>query len=321
MGMHWKVKAAVQNAVSLLPAPASYATYYWLQRSFGKLRHVNPTRKLCEGIALWKRALDVGFNPLNQVFFEIGTGRVPLVPMSYWLMGARKTITVDLNPYVKAELIEECLQFISGNEAQIRELYGPLLDEDRFMALLSIDRATGCPMSKVLGLCGIEYRAPCDAAQTGLAGASVDVHTSHMVLEHIPPGPLKAILEEGNRITRDDGLFIHRVDYSDHFSHGNKTLAAINFLQYSDAEWARYAGNRYMYMNRLRHDDFIALLQAVGHQILEARGDVDARSQDLLASGGFKLDERFRSKQIEVLAIRAAWLISRKASFGGVGSC
>jgi SAM-dependent methyltransferase len=315
--MHWKVKAVIQNAVSLLPAPASYATYYWLQRSFGKLRRLDPTRKMSEGIELWKRALDVGYDPSDQVFFEIGTGRVPLVPISYWLMGARKTITVDLNPYMKAELIEGCIQYISEHQARIRELYGPLLDERRFSALLSLASSAGCSVSKVLDLCGIEYRAPCDAAQTGLDPAAVDIHASHMVLEHIPPETLRRILEEGNRITRRDGLFIHRVDYSDHFSHGNKDLTAINFLQYSDAEWKRYAGNRYMYMNRLRHDDFLELFQAVGHQLLEAQPDVDRRSQELLANGVIRLDERFRSKPREVLAIRAAWLISKNEGLKG----
>lgn len=310
--MHWKVKAAVQNAVSLLPAPASYATYYWLQRSFGRLRRIDPTRKLSEGLELWKRALAVGCDPSDKTFFEIGTGRVPLVPMSYWLMGARKTITVDLNPYVKGELVEECIQFIAENEGKIRRLYGPLLDEQRLSDLLALNRSARFSQAKVLDLCRIEYLAPCNAAQTGLQTGSVDLHTSHMVLEHIPPEMLAGIIQEGSRITRDNGIFIHRIDYSDHFSHSNKDLTAINFLQYSDAEWARYAGNRYMYMNRLRHDDFMDLFRSLGHQILEAQPDVDRRSQDLLARGVIKLDERFRSKPQDVLSIRSAWLISRR---------
>ena len=51
------------------------------------------------------------------------------------------------------------------------------------------------------------------------------------------------------------------VDYSDHFSHSDQTISSINFLRYSDDEWQRYAGNRYMYMNRLRHDDVLALFR------------------------------------------------------------
>ena len=49
----------------------------------------------------------------------------------------------------------------------------------------------------------------------------------------------------------------------------------INFLQYSDAKWDRYADNRYMYMNRLRHDDFLALFHSSGHKILATEPAID----------------------------------------------
>jgi hypothetical protein len=31
----------------------------------------------------------------------------------------------------------------------------------------------------------------------------------------------------------------------------------------------RYAGNKYMYMNRLRHDDFLDLFKSFGQKIIE----------------------------------------------------
>ena len=51
------------------------------------------------------------------------------------------------------------------------------------------------------------------------------------------------------------------VDYGDHFEHNDHRLSNINFLQYSDALWRVIAGNRYMYMNRLRHDAMLTLFQ------------------------------------------------------------
>ena len=123
---------------------------------------------------------------------------------------------------------------------------------------------------------------------------------------------LLQILEEGNRIVRDDGLFVHRIDYSDHFSHSDKTISSINFLQYSDAIWDRYAGNRYMYMNRLRHDDFLAVFQAAGHRIMADTPKVDQRALQILRDGSLPLSERFVSKPPDVLSIRGSWLVSRK---------
>ncbi len=102
--LHWKLKAMMQNAIALLPSSASYAAYYWMQRNFGALRQMDPMDRLCYGVEIWKRLRRQGRDPADGVFFEVGTGRVPLVPLAYWLLGANKTITVDLNPYVKDEL-------------------------------------------------------------------------------------------------------------------------------------------------------------------------------------------------------------------------
>ena len=100
--MHWKLRATSQNTVSLLPTSFSYAAYYWIQRHFGGLRQTNPVSRLSAGIETWKLIQKAGYDPVEKVFFEVGTGREPVVPMAYWLMGAKKTITIDVNPYIKA---------------------------------------------------------------------------------------------------------------------------------------------------------------------------------------------------------------------------
>jgi hypothetical protein len=310
--MHWRLKAMVQNMVSLLPSSASYAGYYWIQRHFGGLRRINPVSKLSTGIGIWKRIKKQGCDPLEKVFLEIGTGRAPLVPLSYWLMGAKKTITIDLNPYLKKELVEESLRYISANKDEIQILFGPLVDRKRLNDLVAFSETTNFSTRAFLDLCQIDYIAPGNATNTRLPSRSIDFHTSCTVFEHISPEVLKQILEEGNRIINKDGLFIHGIDYSDHFSHSDKSISAINFLQYSDREWMRYAANRYMYMNRLRHDDFLNLFQSAGHRILEAMPQTDRRSQDLLRNRTLQLNERFRTKSEEILSISAAWIVSMK---------
>lgn len=109
--MQWKLKAKIQNIVSYLPKAASYNAYYWIQRHFGGLRRVNPSKALIGGIETWKRSKSQDRSPSGKVFFEVGTGRIPLVPLAYWLMGAEGTISIDLNPYLKEELIAESLRY------------------------------------------------------------------------------------------------------------------------------------------------------------------------------------------------------------------
>lgn len=241
------------------------------------------------------------------MFLEVGTGRVPLVPLAYWLIGAEKTITMDLNPYLKAELVGESIQYISENKEKILNLFGSLIDKKRFDELQSLSRNSHFSVSAFLDLCQVDYVAPIDAADTRFSEQCIDFHTLYTVFEHIPLEVLKQILNEGNRIIKNNGLFVHRIDYSDHFSHSDKSISAINFLQYSDNEWEKFAGNRYMYMNRLRHDDFISLFKSVGHHIMECQPNTDQRLQKSLRNGSLQLDNRFSSKSEDVLAITGAW--------------
>jgi hypothetical protein len=312
--MHWKLKAKIQNAASLLPSSASYAAYYWMQRHFGGLRNISPISRLTAGIETWQRILKQGYTPSGKAFLEVGTGRMPLVPMAYWLMGAERTITIDTNPYLKAELLAKSLCYISENKEEILRLFGSLLDKERFDELLKYSSLPQFNASKFLALCKVSYIAPGDASDTHVPEQSIDFHTSYTVFEHIPLGILKKILEEGNRITRKNGLFIHRIDYSDHFSHSDKRISPINFLQFSDNEWEKLAGNRYMFMNRLRHDDFISLFESAGHRIVEAEPNIDQRSLELLRNRMLHLNERFKSKPAEVLAISGAWMITQKTT-------
>ena len=111
------------------------------------------------------------------------------------------------------------------------------------------------------------------------------------------------------------------IDYSDHFSHADESISAINFLQYSDAEWTRYADNRYMYMNRLRHDDVMRLFESSGHRVLAVTTHVDDRARALLEAGALHVDERFRDKSHEILSIRGSWVVSERARGLRAGNC
>ncbi len=268
--------------------------------------------KLLAGIETWKKIREMGCDPSGKIFLEIGTGRIPLVPLAFWLMGAKKTITIDLNPYLKGELIRECLIFISEHKEKIPYVFGSLLEKKRFDHLLEFSQNPNFSARKFLDLCQTVYFAPGNAASTGLASLSIDFHISYTVFEHITLETLKQILEEGNRLVRSNGMFIHKIDYSDHFAHSDEKISAINFLKYSDDEWKRYAENRYAYTNRLRHDDFISLFQSVGHRVLKAEPCIDRRSQKIVRSGIFQLNERFNKKSEEILSVSDAWIMTRK---------
>lgn len=310
--MHWKVKAAVQKTMNILPGEISREGYYFAQRRFGSLRRFNPEKHLSAAVSTWNHIKKLGYDPSGKVFFEVGTGRIPLFPVTYWLLGAGKIITLDLNKYLKPELLMESVRYIANNKNTVQGLLGPGIKNNRMRALLDFAGKAPFKPGPFLKTCRIEYTAPADAAETGLPESSVDFHTSYTVFEHIPEEEIKKILEEGNRITRNSGVFAHTIDYSDHFAVSDKNISSINFLRFSERKWRIYAGNRYMYMNRLRHDDYIRLFESAGHRILDAETAANPSLFEILERGELRLDEAFRKKKKDIIAITGARLISRK---------
>lgn len=308
--MNWKLKAKIQNIISLLPSKLSYSIYYWIQRNFGSLKKFNPEYRLQSAHSICKLIVRNNYEVENKVFFEVGTGRAPIFGIAYWLVGAKKIITIDLNPYVKDELVQDTIKYLKDNETRIREIFGSYLCEERFDKLIQYQKKT-FSLNEFLEMCSIKYIAPGDAANTNISEESIDYFTSNAVFEHIPPNILNDILSEGNRIIKKDGLFINYIDYSDHFSNSDSSIPAINFLKYTNEQWNKIAGNRYMYMNRLRHDDFINLFKSAGHIILCEENYIDQRSKVILENKTFYLDESFRYKRKEILSIRGSHIVSK----------
>jgi hypothetical protein len=307
--MHWKVKAGIQNAIAALPQPVSYALYYQLQRRFGRLHTVDPRLHVENAIGIWDRLLAHGVDPVGKTFCEIGTGHSVTVPTLFWLMGAARTITIDLHAYLKAALVRQTTNALCQRPDLVSRI-GRRLRHDRWKVICEWNDSDAPTLTGFLDRCNITYVAPVDGAHTGLESGSVDVHTSVTVLEHIPPDTLRQVLVEAGRVLRPDGLSVHLIDYGDHFSHTSSKIPIINFLQYSAAQWAQYANNPYMYMNRLRHDDMEAIFHSAGHQILSDGPVVDSEALKLLQCG-FPLSSEFQHKPLEILATTHAWIVSR----------
>ncbi|HET8692567.1 MAG TPA: class I SAM-dependent methyltransferase [Steroidobacteraceae bacterium] len=309
--MNWRMKARIQNAVARLPESVSYPAYYWIQRRFGGLRRVDPLKGFRKFLNAAERLERVGASPVGAEFLEVGTGRQVNTPLAAWLCGARGITTVDLNPYLKEELVRDCVASIARRAEEVRGLLGKRLHPGRLEALLDL---AGRPwrFGELLELCAIRYRAPADAGRLDIPDGSHDFHVSFNVFEHVSPAALGAILREGNRVLRESGLFVHRVDYSDHFSHKDPSISPVNFLQYSAEEWQRIAGNRFMYMNRLRVDDFMELFREAGHDIVLVDSDVSASVEALLDRGDLVLDAGFRQKSRQVLATTGSWFVTRR---------
>ena len=311
--MNWKIKALVQNLVATLPRGPGDRLYYSLQRNLGVLRDDNPRFALARGAAFLSHLESQDISAESKVFLEMGTGRRLALPMALWLGGAARVLSVDVNRYLKPEIVLGDLAYIRQKREDFERIFRPHSLEasfrSRLESLVEFDPARrGFPA--LLELLGVEYLAPMDVTALPLASGSVDCHLSFNVLEHVPPETLKATLLDARRLLKPGGFFLHHIGPSDHFCRSDASISAINFLKYSDRAWGRIAGNRFMYINRLRIDDFEELFREAGLEPLTIDRTVDRQSLDELKAG-FKLDERFSSKSDQVNATVVAWVFAR----------
>ena len=308
-GMDFRAKAFLQTLISLLPEPISLRVYYKVQRSIGNLRSVNPMPAIAAG----KKFVDIGssinFSFQGKKVIEVGSGRSPILPLSLWLQGASHVVTCDINPYFEEEIWIESIDWLAQNEGLIKKL-SPLMQIERIKYICSSEllRKKG-NILKGLHEIGIDYLAPADACMLPFSENYFDAHISYTVLEHIPRNIIYSIFNEAKRLVRRNGVIIHNIDYTDHFSHSDSSISVVNFLKFSEKKFSRLAGNRFMYMNRLRDDDFLVLWSELG---LVPSYDEKCISSDVMAllehsSYEHLLNEKFRGKNAEVLSTTEAW--------------
>src|SRR5581483_5483377 len=283
----------------------------FVQRKFGALRSANPVHLLKAGVAVvdfiqtYRRELTG-----SEVFLEVGTGRCLSLPIAVWCCGAFQTITVDLNPYLKSELIFEEIDYIKTHQESLRQIFGahaqkPIFRQ-RFELLLSCKR----DLRELLSLINVRYLAPADAGHLDLASRSIDYHVSYGVVEHVARSALDGIFSEAIRLLKSDGLALHYAALADLFSGEDDSISRVNFLQFSEEEWDSIAGNRYMYHNRLRIDELIEVFTRAGFRILTVNAKVHPDSLRVLQSGALSLDVRFATKSPETNASEHAWVVA-----------
>lgn len=312
--MNWKTKALIQNLISKLPSKASYALYEWIQMHFGSYRHGNnPFGRLEIGAEFLQQLDKLDFDVHGRRVVEVGGGRSLLVPLACWLCGAERIYSVDLHPYLAEDMFLDDLSKLQANRSQLIACFGKLAETEIFLerieTFVNLDLSIGVP--KLLEKIHTDYLAPADATELSLETDSVDLHLSVAVFEHIPAEILEAILIEGKRVTKDGGWFVNRWDMSDHFSHKDPSINAVNFLQFRPEQWKKYNDNRYMYVNRLRIDYFDELHSKLGLDVRERRVAINERALNALKEG-FPTVAPFDSKPHEVNATTAATFFAQK---------
>lgn len=117
-----------------------------------------------------------------------------------------------------------------------------------------------------IGDYNIKYVAPEDM-RSYKEDKPFNICISTNTLEHIPKSDIEKILSNTYKILDDGGLLSAKIDYSDHYSHTDPSISPLNYLQYSASQWDRYNHSSH-FQNRMRHSDYIKLIQEAGFEII-----------------------------------------------------
>ncbi|MDB5357478.1 MAG: Methyltransferase type 11 [Phycisphaerales bacterium] len=307
--MNWKLKAHALAVLSRVPA--GRFAYHRLQRLVGT-NSLDAREGIVRSLEIIKLIREAGADPRGRIFLEIGTGWRPFLPLILYLIGAKRTITFDINPWMDATYAFETYGALRGHLDFIAEDAGVPHDDvrgryDRIMA-------PSGDIDQLLEECFIEYRCPGDAGKTGLAEGSIDFVCSSNVLEHIPPDELERIHREAFRVLRREGLAVHRFNPQDHYSGVDRTITGANFLQYSQEQWHWYGGEGLAYHNRLRCAQHEKLLHDAGFVLRVNRVRIDERARAAIEAGRLSVHHDFAGFTAAQLAADYMWLVGERTS-------
>lgn len=277
----WLIKAAVQGAIS--PLPARDRLNHLLQKYV--TGSVTLTDEVFERkLAQCHRHLEsyrAQHGILPRHVLELGTGWYPIVPIGLIDAGVERVTTIDVTPLCDLPRARAAL-----------ERFGPRLPAD----------PAATDAARLLEPLGVRVLVR-DARESGLEQGSVDLFVSNNTLEHIPPTVLGEIMAEFRRLSAPGAVMDHFIDMSDHYAHFDRSITEFNYLRYSDRRWRPF-NNRLQYQSRLRISDYRRIVEDAGFRVVgeEAeRGPTDALERITLAP-------RFRGYARDELAVLRCWL-------------
>jgi len=266
--INWKLKAILYKLFSFLKLKR---TFYFIQKHITKRSRINIT----EINKLWVFHSDAIENSKSKKILEVGAGKSleQNIYLSYKFDSTIDQTAIDINYMLDFELVNDASSQIANllklkNKGEVKNI------------------------SDLKARYNITYIAPFKISEFNTV-EKFDICISTTALEHFNVIDLQNYLLDLKKVLNDNGLVSSLIDYSDHYSHTDKNIDALNFLSYSKKEWEKY-NNSYLYQNRLRHQDYKKLFIDQGYKIVKIiKGNVTSPNKKISNEFDITNDETF----------------------------
>ena len=233
-------------------------------------------------------------------YYEFGAGWDLIIPISMSLLGLKVTC-IDVRKLIFKKLIKDTIYNFYRYKGKLPFTYN--IDLTGLRNPKDIEK-TLCVNFK------IEYIAPFDASNTKFPDNSIDFISSTSTFEHIPREDIIPILRESYRILKCGGVFSIIIDYKDHWSYFDKNISIYNFLQYTEREWRKYNPSL-NYQNRMRHKDYIELINNSDFKIVEET-IIKPDDKEKNALHKMNISSDFQQYNFDELQIKGSKIVLRK---------
>jgi hypothetical protein len=269
--MRWLAKAAVQNTAAVVPGGRRFNRV--LQR-YGTGSVVMTPAKVVEKLSrVCARHVDhharFGARPLGDAtVVEVGTGFAPLLPVGLFLAGSGPVHTLDIVELADARATHELLgHVVTAAERGTLAPACPWVLPERLARVRELAAAPApVEVRALLHEMGIVY-AVGDAARSGLVPGTVDLFVTNNVFEHVPPPVIADLLGEAHRTGAAGAIASHHIDLRDHYARFDRGVGVYNSLRFTANQW-RVLDNRMEPQNRLRHSDYLRLIDEAGFDVV-----------------------------------------------------
>ncbi len=308
--MRWLAKAALQNTISVLPRSVELNGV--LQRYGTGSIVMTPERVVAKLARVGGRHIEhhrrFGAGELSRTtVVEIGTGFAPLLPVGLYLAGAAGVHTFDIARLTDAARTADLLaQVVAAADSGALERECGWVQPQRLQHVRELAADPPLDLDALLAAMGITYHVG-DATRSGLAAGSAGLFVTNNVFEHVPAEAIRALLGEAHRTGAPGALISHHIDLRDHYAKFDRSVGVYNSLRFSSRQW-RYLNSRMEPQNRLRHSDYLKLIDETGFELLldDARAGSDAHFAAVRPAAEFR---RYAEADLRVIDM---WVAARR---------